>query len=206
MRRRVAIGAAVVVAVVAVAAGLVLRSGSDARDGPVSAGEDGFIFGHRLAVGEAFSVGHVLLANEGERPAVVERVRVVGVAGPLEVLGIRARHLPDEGQPGMFAGDYGFPPTSFPTKGLGDANVVPVSKARTPAGTPEERLELVIGVRAAEPGVVRARGVEVTYRVGGDRYTEVYDTPIYLCAPAAQYREECPPADLENDFGDGVAG
>jgi hypothetical protein len=185
-----------IVALVGMAAALVLviRTASNPADGPVSGGDGGLIFGHRLGIGEVFSVGHVLLANEGKRPAVVERVRLVGVAGPLEMVGVRARRLPNERQPGMFVGDYGFPPATYATNPLAEDNVVPVAKTRTRAGTPEERLELVIGVRATAAGVARSRAVEVTYRVGDERYTEVYETPIYLCAPAVTYRDECPPA------------
>ncbi|MGH8974028.1 MAG: hypothetical protein ACRD0C_12600, partial [Acidimicrobiia bacterium] len=75
-----------------------------------------------------------------------------------------------------------------------------------PEGEPIEALQLVIGVKATEAGVARARGVEVAYRVGKTTYREVFLNEFYLCVPAAEYRAEsgCPPQALEDKFDDRV--
>jgi hypothetical protein len=198
---------AVILFAVAVAAvGLVLWNRARPGDGPVEGGV--LNYSQRLEVGEVFSVGQSLLCNHGTKPAEVKHVRLLGVTGPLELLGIRARTIPDQQDRGMFLGGFGFPPPDYPAKPIADENVVPVSRTFTPSGAPEECLELVIGVRATAPGVARARGVEVSYRVGKRRYREIYENKLFLCAPAAEYPNDrrCPPPELEDRFDDRILG
>jgi len=100
----------------------------------------------------------------------------------------------------MFEEAFGYPPPEWPSRPLSEEHVVPVAKTRTPAGTPGEGLELVIGVRATRPGVGRARAVEFTYKVGGRRYREVYDGSMYLCAPKEQFTADTCPGDAQGKF------
>jgi hypothetical protein len=148
------------------------------------------------------SSGLDIVTVEGDKPAVIEAVEVLGLSGPIEFLGVHTMRLPREN--GTFSGDYGFPPTAWPTKPLSEQHMVPVSATRTASGEPEEALQLVIGVKVTGPGIARYRAVEVTYRVGGRRYREVFENPIYLCAPMAEYegRPERCPGDLKGVFED----
>jgi hypothetical protein len=150
----------ILVATVIVLAGgafFALRPGTPG-DGPVSAGT-GSSSGQRLAIGERVSFGYVLLTNSGKVPATLESIRLLGVSGGLELLGIRSRTVPDEEGRGMFIGLAGFPPTEWSSTPLETNHVVPVPETFSETGNPNEGLELVIGVRATRPGVARARAV-----------------------------------------------
>src|SRR6266550_679750 len=134
----------VVVVMVAVAgsAAAVLPRHNALGDGPVFAG-GGIETGQRLAVGERFSFGSVLLRNEAKLPARLESVRILGLSGGIEFLGVQARPVPDEQGRGMFLEAFGYPPAEWPSRPLSEEHVVPVAKTRTLAGTPGEGLELV---------------------------------------------------------------
>ncbi len=198
----------VALGVVLLAAGVLLWNDRRVRgDGPLSAGTGGSETGQKLGVGVEYSIGHALLINKGKRPAVVERVRLLGVTGGLELLGVMTHPVPDEKGQGMFLGLFGFPPTDldYPSKPLSEQNVVPVAKTFNESGEPDEGLELVIGVKATRPGVARARAIEFTYKAGGRKYREVYPGAIYLCAPKEQFPDDTCPGDAHGNFSDGVA-
>lgn len=112
--------------------------------GPLSAGTGGFSYTHRLGVGEIFSLGHVLFTNGARKPAVIERVRLLGVTDGLELLGMRTRPVPDQEGKGMFLGANGFPPPEWPSQPFAQANQVPVPREFNEKGDPIEGLELVI--------------------------------------------------------------
>lgn len=180
--------------------------GGGSDDGVLLAGD--LHYGQILDVNEEMSLGTIrLFVEKGDAPAQVEKVRLVGVNGPMELLGVRSRRIPQPG--GNFLADFGFPPKEFSdTQPLAEGNVVPVSERRTADGSPLDGLMLVIGLRSTEPGVAAARGVEVQYRVGDKRYTQTFDQHVYICAPKAQYEagESCPPEGAEDGFGDGTLG
>lgn len=168
-------------------------------DGPLDGSGSGGAYSQILEVGQRFSIGLPLIGNLGKRDAVIERVRLVGVTGPLEVLGLRTRPFPDDG-PTLSFGMYGFPPTEKPSHDPSKVNVVPGDPELTPAGNPAEVLQLVIGVMATAPGIAANRGVEVTYRVGDKRYREIWNDAFELCAPKSDYvagGKECPPRDFK---------
>lgn len=171
-------------------------------DGPVTAGTGPTSSGQRLAIGAEVSYGYVLLLNTAKEPATLESVRLLGITGGLEVLGIRSRSVPDEEGRGMFISLGGYPPHEWSSTPLESNHVVPVGTTFTDDGTPNEGLELVIGVRATRPGVARLRAVEFTYKVGGRRYREVYDGSLYLCAPAEDFTAETCPGDAQGKFDD----
>ena len=196
--------AVMVVMAIAGAFLVVRRDNEGLKDGPVFAGR-GSETGQRLDVGERFSFGSVLLRNDAKTPARLESVRILGMSGGLELLGVQARPVPDETGRGMFLQAFGFPPADWPSKPLSEAHLVPVAKTLTPSGTPGEGLELVIGVRATRPGVARARAVEFSYSVEGRRYREVYDSSMYLCAPKEQFTADTCPGDAHGKFDDVTA-
>lgn len=171
-------------------------------DGPLDASGSGSGYSQIIDVGERFSIGLPLIGNLGKKDAVIEQVRLVGVTGPLEILGLRTRPFPDDSPFHLSFGMYGFPPTEEPSHDPSKVNVVIGSPNLTPAGTPEDVLQLIIGVKATAPGIAANRGVEVTYRVGSERYREVWNDVFELCAPKADFVDraaDCPPRDFKYD-------
>lgn len=176
--------------------------GDASSDGPLDASGEGSGYSQFIDAGVPFSIGLPLIGNLGEKDGVVEEVRLVGVTGPLEILGLRTRPFPDDSDSLLSFGMHGFPPTEEPSYDPAKANVVIGSPNLTPAGTPEDVLQLIIGVKATAPGIAANRGVEVTYRVGGKRYREVWDDSFALCSPEAAFvgrQDACPPQDFEYD-------
>ena len=170
--------------------------------GPVAL--DGGIYGQSLSVGEPTAFEGVMLRNAGTKPAVLERVRVLGVTGGFEVLGVRTRPWPVSPEAYASAAQ-GFPPTGTAPAALDGNPVVPVAKARPGSGDSENAVQLVIGARAAAPGVARARGVQIRYRVGHRRYRRSTDASMYLCAPSERFTaEQSCPGDAEGRFADVV--
>ena len=151
-------------------------------DGPLTAGAGGTSSGQRLAIGERVSYGYVLLLNTAKKPASLENVRILGTTGGLEVLGIRSRSVPDEAGRGMFISLGGYPPNEWTSTPLETNHTVPVGKTFNEDGTPNEGLELVIGVRATQPGVgPRGRWSSPTRWVGAA--TARSTTVRCICVP-----------------------
>ena len=68
-----------------------------------------------------FSAGYTTVTNNGREPAVVERVRILGLTGPIEFLGVRTRKIPNDGD--LFLGENDFPPPAYPAKPLTHTSV-----------------------------------------------------------------------------------
>ena len=147
-----------------------------------------------IDVGVPYSFGYMLW-NEGKQPAVLERVRVVGVTGPIEVVDVMARQHPSGPRRQTFMSAFGFPPPDFPSNPLAIEHTVPLPTTFTESGFPYEGLQLVIGVRSTGRGIGRIRGIEVTYRLGGQRYRNSSEGHGVLCAPAAEYVHTGPRSD-----------
>jgi hypothetical protein len=154
--------------------------------GPVNAGKGGTANGQPIDAGVPYSFGY-LLRNYGTKSAVIEQVRVLGVTGPIEVLGVWARRHPSGPKPYLFLAAFGFPPPDYPSKPLAQENVIPVPAPHTDDKDPAEGLQLVVGVKSTGPGVGRIRGIEFTYRVGHRRFRNYDESDGYLCAPASDY-------------------
>jgi hypothetical protein len=194
------------------AAGIVLAGALalGARDPGVQTGgplSEGAVLdrGQPIDVGVDQSLGY-LLTNEGKEPATIERVRIVGITGPIEVLGVMARrHNGDRGSLLMLAG---FPPPEYPSRPLAEEHVVPVPTTFSANGSPNEGLQLVVGIRATGEGISRIGGVEITYRVGKRRYRTENSGSGTLCVPQKRFFnpdpavpvENCPPGDEAGDF------
>jgi hypothetical protein len=165
--------------------------------GPVSLG--GGVVGAPAAVGQPIAFSGFLLQNEAKTPAVLEDVRVVGMAGGFDVVEVKTSPVPRAGgSDGDTSGDQ-------PSDSLAAKHVVPVETARPGHAAPEEGLRLIVTARATVPGVARARGVEVTYRVGHRRYRRSSDSSMYLCAPPEAFPGFTCPGHAEGQFGNGMA-
>ena len=170
------------------------------RGGPVAGGTSTSGDGDRLGLAQPFSFGGVVLFNKGSEPAVLEKLRILGVTGGFELLGVRTNPAPLSPTTYNFLGAFGFPPDEYPSHSLAEAHVVPVAKTKTKSGEPTEGLQLVIGARATRPGVAHARAVEFTYRVGHRRYRNSYEGSMYLCTPKEQFTAESCPGVAEGKF------
>jgi hypothetical protein len=203
--KRAALIAAVVVA--GIATFVIVQTTRISSDGPLDGG-GGTEQGQPLEVKQPYTWGATLLLNQGKKPAVVERVRLLGVTGSLELLAVHTRQVPDERDQGLYLGDTGFPRADYPSRPLAEQNVVPVARTRTPAGDPGEGLQIVLGVQVNEPGVARFEAVEVTYKVGRRRYKEVFDDSVYLCAPYDAFtgNGDCPSDEVRDRFDNRTLG
>lgn len=203
--KRVALVVAVALAGVLVVGMVQIRRTSSG--GPLDGGV-GTEQGQPLDVKQPYTFGSTLLRIDGKKPATLERVRLLGVTGSLELLAVHTRLVPDERGQGLYMGDTGFPRADYPTLPLAKQNVVPVATTRTPDGSPNEGLQIVLGVQVGEPGVARFEAVEVTYKVGGRRYRKVFNDSVYLCAPDVAYtgNGDCPSDDVRDRFDDRTIG
>jgi hypothetical protein len=191
---------------IALLAGIMLVRIVDADPGPGPVhGPPSSGLGQPLKVGDVFSAGSSDLENEGQHPARVERVRLLGVTGSMDLLGVRTRHEPDPS--GTFLGLFDFPPPGYKTAPLVQDPVVPVPTERTGGGSPLQRLQLLIGLKPTAPGVARYRAIEVTYSVRGRRHRRVMENSVYLCAtsaPEINPADPCPTKEIEGHFEDRV--
>lgn len=195
--------AVAVLGIVVVSGGLVFRA-SRAKPGPGPVhGPPASSLSQPLKVGEEFSAATAALVNEGQHPARVERVRLLGVTGPIDLLGVRTRHEPDPS--GDFLGLFGFPPPGYTTAPLKQDPVVPVPTERAEDGSPLQQLQILIGLRPTAAGVARYRAIEVTYSVRGRRHRRVLENAVYLCAttsPEVNPADPCPTKETEGRFDD----
>ena len=168
--------------------------------GPVSV--NGGILGQRLAVGEPTSFGGVMLKNSGKAAATLEKVRILGLTGGFEVLGVGTNPWPTSPEEATKSGQA-IPAPAAPTPGvLVGSKVIPAATTEVAPGQSDGRIQLRIAARAARTGVARARGVEITYRIGPRRYRQSSDASMYLCAPAADFIAQTCPGDAEGKFDD----
>jgi hypothetical protein len=145
-------------------------------------------------------MGSVLLVNNGDEAVVIEKAELLGVHGPMKILGVLSRAWPPDDGPALSGGEEAYPPVSATAEPLVERNVVPVAKTRTESGTPGEGIQLFFGVEITEPGVAWAERVEVTYKVGGKRHRERFDRAFVLCAPFDSYGgpdRPCPPPEVD---------
>jgi hypothetical protein len=203
--KRIALIAAVLLAGMLVVG--ILQTTGTSSDGPLDGGV-GTEQGQPLEVKQPYTWGSTLLRIDGKKPAVLKRVRLLGVTGSLELLAVHTRPVPDERDQGLYLGDTGFPRADYPSRPLAEQNVVPVPTTFSPEGSPYEGLQIVLGVQINEPGVARFKAVEVTYKVGGRRYREVFEDSVYLCAPYDAYTGsgDCPSEKVRGQFDDRTLG
>ena len=121
-------------------------------------------------------------------------------------IGRPSRQRPWPAGPEAYASDgQGFPPDSKAPAALDGNPVVPVAKTRAGSDGAENAVQLVIGARAAAPGVARARGVDIRYRIGHRRYRRSTNASMYLCAPSERFTaEKSCPGEAEGRFADVV--
>lgn len=128
-----------------------------------------------------FTDGFERLILDGDEPATLVDVRLVGTDGTMELVG--AKLAGDERRVGSIQVTPFWPPTD---RRLGD--LVPAEGAALPTGELGALLQL--GIRITTSEFAYRTGVEVDYRVGDQTYRQVLPGAIANCG-ATQTLKEC---------------
>lgn len=186
MKRRALVLVPVAGLAIAIAIAIALAAtGSGSGDGPLD-GYEGLGHGSPVDVESEYDSFNVVLMNRGDDPIDLQRVRLAEVSGPVKLVGVRARLVPDDGPPGG-GGRVGAPGQSTISFPLQERKVVPVPKSFSETGDPEQLLQILFRVEMTAEGVGRSRSVRVDYRSGGKSYTETFPFTMTLCAPRELY-------------------
>jgi hypothetical protein len=176
-RAQLALAAALVAAAAAVVLAVVLVGGDEEPSaGPLGSDEVQGL-GAPQEAGRTFTFGLPVAYNEGDEPAVLDRISLLDPTPGLEVVGTRVagadrRLLYQSGDP------------DWPSRRITDQHPVNGFEV-APQDTPEGRrgVELVFGLRADRPGRYRTRGVQIDYRVGDTRHRSTMLVALQLCIP-----------------------
>jgi hypothetical protein len=123
-------------------------------------------------VGQAWTAPAILLPPlGGSETAVFDAVEVVGLTGPVTILGYRVVQPSLGGPIGLERG--------FPAVGLEAARV---AGARYAPGTAPP--EIVVGVKATAEGRASIAGFRLRYHIGDRRYVASFARAVVLCAPS----------------------
>jgi hypothetical protein len=137
--------------------------------------------GAKRGAGKPISVGLFLPWNVDDEDAVLDRLVPLSPSVGIEV--VDAGVLPPE-VPGIGAVN-GWPPEGMTEPPPVHGFVVPPGEGSL------DGYQIVVGVRAAEPGVHTIPGFEVRYRVGGADYRAVMLQGVWICVPR-QEKPACP--------------
>ena len=180
--------AVVVALVVATTAAVVARLGGGNEDtagwtegGPVRLPfEHGYLV--RYHVGEVFTDGMERIKLEGDQPAVLRRVEIVGPSvDHFKVVGVLLAG------PHRKIGSWQVA-DGFPSGVSGLGKLVPAEGARLAPGMVGSVLQ--IGLQVVKPGLGIRSGVRLYYTVGGRRHTVLYPASIANC-PRSMTDEAC---------------
>lgn len=179
---------------VALGAGVLVVAGWNDEPGAGPLEGASFVDGQPLPVRVDYDMGSIglFLVNRGNQSITIERARLLRVAGPLDFSGVRSRYVISGPAPTgslWTGGIVGSPDAAeFPTLPLAQNNEVPVPTRISENGNPDEGLQVFFRLLLTEPGIGRAKGVEVTYTAGGRRYREIIDWSFFMCAPQEAYK------------------
>lgn len=144
--------------------------------------------GVKRAAGKAVSFGIFLPWNAGEQDAVLDKLVPLSTSEGLQIVGAGALTPVDDG----VGAAEGYPPAGMlkppPVRGY----VIP------PGSSALDSYQIVVGVRAKEPGVHTIPGFEIQYHVGGTSYRAVVLQGVWICVP----REEKPACPGKSDIVD----
>jgi hypothetical protein len=167
-------------------AAAVLASGgcstAPSAQGPLSIGDDGSESGIPVDVGTVMTYGYNIARNTGRCDVSLESAALVP-DGSVDGATVEGTFVVDLSElDGSAVGVVSeFPPTGWPRSVLKRVRGTTLGPApRDGAGGHE----LVFAVRVTKPGNWRFRGVQVTYRAAGERYTATARNALRLCAPA----------------------
>lgn len=123
--------------------------------------------GARVKIGVPYSWGGVSLTNQGDEPVTLDDVTLVGEPPKIHVIGQYA--VPST--PIGFL--EGYSPDGRSVENL----IIP----------PDDTFQIVIGVTADGPGSFLSTAVRVRYHMNDQRFEEIYQQRLRLCAPSDAY-------------------
>ncbi len=126
--------------------------------------------------GRSFTYGLVVLENRSERSAEVTGVELVGTIGSLELVSSSIRGLRDAPDHGLIANDRSFPPSA-----LGGVLRPAIGSLIEPYRAPPDGVELVLELRANDPGGHGFAAVAVDYRQGNRAFRVVFPSSLRVC-------------------------
>lgn len=189
-RRLILIVTAVVTALVAATtAWAYLWTNDDdewSADGPVRIpNQHGYVV--RYKVGEVFTDGYERIKLSGNKPAILERVELVGPGmDHFEVVGVLlAGPHRRVGAVQVYDGFSAHPPDPI---GRQLGKLVPAEGARLAPGRVGSALQ--IGLKVVKPGLAVRAGVRLYYTVGDERYTAYQPGAIVNC-PHEMSDDDC---------------
>lgn len=160
--------------------------------GPLDGGEaSDTISIFSVEIGQQLTMGHLVVANEGEKTLVLEELRLVPPLDQgMELIGAVTAQDPDRPAASIGAG-RAYPPDSSRvgrTQPL-EGTVVPPEPRE---GKSSRGTAILVGVRLTQPGAYGFDRMEVDYRVGKKPYTMRVDIGFVGCGPPAEYPDRCP--------------
>lgn len=193
-----------VAAVILVATALPACGGDAPGEGPLL-GDTGIGQTQPIPIREPYAFGSIMLSNLGKEPITVERVRLLKTSGPLELLEVRSRPVPDEQGEGPWYGDGTFPAAlDEPTKPLAEQNQVPVPTSFSASDAPDQGLQLVFHLRLPEVAIGVSRLIEITYRADDKEYEETFEYSMVVCGEATPDKTKRCPFARDLPVGDGT--
>lgn len=140
-----------------------------------------------VPVGHAFTDGMQVFQHEGDEPAVIESVRMVGADPGLELVGVM---LADDSRTAgavQYLDDW--PPINDPD--LPAESVKPLDTEIGPL--PASNAELLIGMKATREGRLVRKGIWIDYRIADEDYSVYFPSGVTVCTDK---RRNCrPPSD-----------
>jgi hypothetical protein len=144
-----------------------------------------------VEIGQQLTMGHLVVFNEGEKPLVLEDLRVVPpLKGGMELIGVVTAQDRDRRAASIGAG------RSYPPDATGVGRTRPLAGTVVPPeprqGKPSRGTAILVGLRLTQPGAYGFDRMEIDYRVGKKPYTMRVDIGFVGCAPPAEYPARCP--------------
>jgi hypothetical protein len=133
--------------------------------------------GAPIPLGEAFSLGYLMVENDGDRPVTIDRASLVRSEHGIEFMGAYALPIPNHRAIGFVKG-YHIRPEGKTLAGLKVA--------------PHVRVQIILGMRTTLPGRYRFEAVKLDYRDGKTSFHDIYPVSGRLCSPAEKYLNHCP--------------
>jgi hypothetical protein len=166
--------------------------GGDVRvGGPLACGSEDCGAGGSIPVdvGKPVTTGYLVLQNRTNRPAVLDRLTLVGRPPQLNVVGVYAVRVGDNRYGGIPGLVRGFPPPGIGPKIRPLAGTI-VSHSRTF----KDAVIVLVGLRPTRKGSYAYDGLRLNYHVGKTRYVTSYAYAVRVCAPYMSVKN-CPPAE-----------
>lgn len=175
--RRLALAAAVLLVGVGGVLLFILRDGGRSP-GPVVVDEANRLSGS-VPTGREFMYGIPVIYNDGDEPAVLERARFYRATPGLEI--VKTLVAGPKRELNLVSSSRRWPaPKDFRPTDLRPLRGYRLAPRSEPTG--EFGVELVLVMRVRRPGRYITRGVQLDYRVGGDRHRRILPNGYAACA------------------------